>query len=166
VAGERDLGRDPVRAAVPGLNGRAARLRSPLLLALWVLLGFEALGGFVIFTARLVAGTSPGEAAHVAAGIALTLCYAVYQWQHWRRVSPFRARVDYGLGLIAALAMALVNLSGLWLGLCWWRGRALPLAARYPVALSGVHNVASMVVLSFVVAHLGAVLQRDRRLIG
>ncbi|MBI1797194.1 MAG: hypothetical protein HYR74_09095 [Candidatus Eisenbacteria bacterium] len=142
---------------------RARRLRSPLLIALWALLAFEALGGLVLFTARLVAGASPGEGLHVAGGLALTVCYAVYQWQHWRRVRPFRARLDHGLGLIAALAMALVNLSGMWLGLDWWRGRALPPAARYPTALSGVHNVASMVVLSFVLAHLGAVLQRDRR---
>jgi hypothetical protein len=30
------------------------------------------------------------------------------------------------------------------------------------VALSAVHNVASMVVLSFVLAHLGAVVSRGR----
>jgi hypothetical protein len=120
----------------------------------------------VLFTARLVAGTTPGEAAHVIVGIVLTVAYAVYQWQHWRRVRPFRARLDYGIGLIAAIAMALTNLTGLALGVCWWQGRTASAADRYPALLSGAHNVASMVVLSFVLAHLGAVLQRDRRALG
>ena len=158
-------------AASPGPNGlkgleaRARRLRSPLLLALWALLAFEALGGFVLFTARLVSGASPGEAAHVAGGVALTALYAVYQFQHWRRVSPFRPQLHYGLGLIAAIFMALVNLSGLWLATFWWRERiAAPGTApvRYPALLSGAHNVTSMVVLTFVLAHLGAVLFRSR----
>ncbi len=144
---------------------RARRLRSPLLLSLWVLLGFEALGGLTIFTARLVAGASPGEAAHVIAGVALTAVYALYQFQHWRRVSPFRAQLHYGLGLIAAIFMALVNLSGLWLAAFWWRERIVApggTAVRYPPLLSAAHNVASMVVLTFVLAHLGAVLFRSR----
>jgi hypothetical protein len=144
---------------------RARRLRSPLLIGLWALLAFEALGGLVLFTARLVAGAAPGEAAHVAGGVALTAVYAVYQFQHWRRVSPFRSQLHYGLGLIAAIFMALVNLSGLWLGVFWWRDRiGAPTAApvRYPALLSAAHNVASMVVLTFVLAHLGAVLFRSR----
>jgi hypothetical protein len=144
---------------------RARRLRAPLLIALWALLAFEAAGGLVLFTARLVAGASPGEAAHVAGGLVLTVIYAVYQFQHWRRVSPFRSQLHYGLGLIAAVFMALVNLSGLWLATAWWRDRiAAPTTApvRYPALLSAAHNVASMVVLTFVLAHLGAVLFRSR----
>jgi hypothetical protein len=61
--------------------------------------------------------------------------------------------------------MALVNLTGLALAACWWQDRVhAPTAdpVRYPVALSAVHNVASMVVLSFVLAHLGAVVSRGR----
>jgi hypothetical protein len=146
-------------------EARARRLRSPLLVALWALLAFEAAGGLVLFTARLVAGASPGEAAHVAGGVALTAIYAIYQFQHWRRVSPFRPQVHYGLGLIAAIFMALVNLSGLWLAAFWWRARIGAAGAapvRYPALLSAAHNVASMVVLTFVLAHLGAVLFRSR----
>lgn len=144
---------------------RARRLRSPLLVALWVLLAFEAAGGLVLFTARLVAGASPGEAVHVAGGVALTAIYAVYQFRHWRRVRPFRPQLHYGLGLIAAIFMALVNLSGLWLATFWWRDRFVApggAAVRYPALLSAAHNVASMVVLTFVLAHLGAVLFRSR----
>jgi hypothetical protein len=59
-------------------DDRARRLRAPLLLAPWALLAFEALGGLVIFVARLVAGSTPGETLHVAAGIALTALYAAY----------------------------------------------------------------------------------------
>ena len=142
------------------------RWRAPLLLALWALLAFEALGGLVMFVARLVAGTTPGETLHVAGGIALTALYAHYQWQHWRRVRPFRPLLHYTLGLIAALAMALANLTGLWLAAHWWQDRYLvPLATpvRYPPLLSGIHNVLSMVVLTFAGAHLGAVLLRDRK---
>ena len=69
-------------------DARARRLRAPLLLALWVLLALEALGGLVIFVARLVWGATPGEALHVAVGLLLTAVYAVYQWRHWRRAHP------------------------------------------------------------------------------
>lgn len=144
-----------------------ARLRAPLLLTLWALLAFETLGGLVIFVARLVAGSTPGETLHVAAGVALTALYARYQWQHWLRVRPIRPQLHYALGLIAALAMALANLTGLWLAAHWWQDRYLvPIAAavRYPPLLSGIHNVLSMVVLTFAAAHLGAVLFRDRSL--
>ena len=151
-----------VTHAVESARGR--RLRAPLLLALWVLLAFEAAGGLVIFVARLASGALPGEALHVVVGTALTATYALYQWRHWRRVRPFRAQLHYALGLIAALFLALCNVTGLWLAAHWWLDRIVaPTAAvRYPALLSGVHNVASMVVLTFVGAHLGAVLFRDR----
>ena len=143
---------------------RAARLRAPLLVALWVLLAFEAAGGLVIFFSRLAAGSTPGEALHVMAGLALTLVYAAYQWAHWARVAPWRPRLDHALGLIAALALALTQLSGLWLGAVWWNSRLGGTGiAPYPAWLSGAHNVMSMFVLTFVLAHLGAVLQRDAR---
>jgi hypothetical protein len=141
---------------------RARRLRSPLLLVLWALLAFEALGGLVIFTARLISGTAPGETLHVVLGIGLTATYALYQWRHWARVRPFRARLDYALGLIAAVFMSLANLSGLWLAVYGWQERAEPAGVRYPALLSAVHNVCSMVLIAFVVSHLGAVLLRGR----
>ena len=145
------------------LTGRARRLRAPLLVALWALLAFEAVGGLVIFFARLATGTLPGEAAHVFAGIALTAAYAAYQWRHWSRVAPFRARLDHALGLIAALAMALTLLTGLALAWPRWLARGGGAAATYAPLLSGAHNVMSMFVLTFAGAHLGAVLQREAR---
>lgn len=126
-----------------------------------MLLALEALGGLVIFVARLLDGTLPGETLHVIAGLALTVVYAVYQWTHWRRVAPFRARPDYALGLLAALSMALVGLTGLVLAAGWWRGRGAG-PVDYPPFLSAIHNIGSMVVLTFAGAHLGAVLRRDR----
>jgi len=130
-----------------------------------VLLAFEAAGGIVIFVARLAVGSTPGETLHVAVGLALTIVYAVYQWRHW-----LRARLQRGLhflmGILAASSMALTNLTGLWLGVFWWRDRVVghAAAADYPVALSAVHNIGGMLVLTFVGAHLAAVLMRDRRL--
>lgn len=150
------------RAAQP----RAARLRAPLLVALGALLAFETIGGLIIFWARLLEGATPGEALHIAAGIALTALYAGYQWRHWRRVRPFQPRLDYSLGLIAAASMALVNLTGLWLAWFWWQDRvASPGTAPvvYPALLSAAHNITSMLVVTFVGAHLGAVLMRERR---
>ena len=149
----------------PAESLRVDRLRAPLLLAVWGLLAFEAVGGLVLFVARLVAGTTPGEAAHVVAGLALTALYAAYQWRHWVRVRPYRPRLHYTLGLIAGVFMALANLSGIWLGATWWQdrfGSPSGVEVRYPPVLSGFHNVASMVVLTFVGAHLGAVLLHDR----
>lgn len=146
---------------------RARRLRAPLLLALWTLLAVETIGGLVIFAARLVRGTTPGEALHVVAGVLLTAVYALYQWGHWRRVRPARPQLHYALGVIAAASMALTNLSGLWLAVFWWQERVVAAggaAVRYPATLSAIHNVASMVVLTFVAAHVGAVLFRDRDL--
>jgi hypothetical protein len=146
-------------------EAQARRLRAPLLIALWALLAFEALGGLVIFVARLVSGTTPGEALHVVAGVLLTAVYAAYQWAHWRRVRPVRPQLHCALGIIAASSMALTNLTGLWLAVFWWQERILAAgggAVRYPVALSAIHNVASMVVLTFVAAHVGAVLSRNR----
>ncbi len=146
------------------LTPRARRLRAPLVLALAALLALEAGGGLVIFFARLVTGRTPGEALHVGGGVVATLAYALYQWGHWRRVAPFRPRLDYTIGLIAALAMAATQLTGLWLGWEWWRVRvAGPAAVPYTPLLSAAHNVTTMFTLTFVLAHLGAVLQRDAR---
>ena len=152
--------RDPAAVALE----RARRLRAPLLLALWALLAFEGLGGLVIFFARVAFGSLPGEALHVLGGVALTLAYAAYQWRHWTRVRPFRPRMHFALGLIAALSMALTNLSGLALGWMWWQHR-LDGAGRvpYPPLLSALHDIGSMMAASFILAHLGAVLARDRR---
>lgn len=141
---------------------RAQRLRAPVLVTLAVLLAVEALGGFVIFVARLVNGSAPGTALHTLAGVALTAVYAAYQWPHWRRVRPVRARLDYALGLIAAASMILTQATGLALGALWWRALSAPASAVYPPLLSAVHNIGSMVVLTFAGAHLGAVLLRDR----
>lgn len=143
-----------------------ARLRSPLLLALAVLLAIEAVGGLVLFFARLAFGRLPGESLHVIAGALLCVVYAAYQWSHWTRVRPFRGRLDHALGLIAAIFMAATNVTGLALGLAWWRARdsvANSRAAAYDPPLSAAHNLGSMVVLTFVAAHVGAVLLRDRR---
>lgn len=143
---------------------RARRFRAPLLLALWALLALEGLGGLVIFFARVAFGSLPGEALHVLGGVAITLVYAAYQWRHWTRVRPFRPRMHFALGLIAALSMALTNLSGLALGWMWWQHRLDgPGRAPYPPALSALHDIGSMMALSFILAHLGAVLARDRR---
>lgn len=149
--------------ARPPLSTRGERLRAPLLLALWSLLGVEAIGGLVIFVARLSLGTTPGEALHVFAGLALTLVYAIYQWGHWTRVRPARARLDYVLGILAALFMTATNATGLVLGWIWWTARrGGPVA--YPSLLSACHNIGSMLVLTFVAAHFGAVLMRLRTL--
>lgn len=172
MADQHRVGRGDLPAEVRGLTvgpagagARARRLRAPLLLALWALLAFEAAGGLVIFVARLGTGATPGETLHVVAGIALTAVYAVYQARHWSRVAPFRARVDYALGLIAALAMATTNLTGLALGVCWWRDRLVGTLADvdYPPLLSAAHNILSMLVLTFAGGHLAAVLLRERR---
>ena len=143
-------------------QARNRRLRSPLLLLVGLLLAFEAVGGLWIFTARLLWGTTPGEALHVGAGLALTLAYAIYQWTHWRRVRPYRARLDYTIGLLAALAMSGTNLTGLALGWAWWNDRAVS-ATHYATWWSAAHNIGSMLVLTFFAAHLGAVLVRDAR---
>lgn len=152
--------------ALPDADARARRMRAPLIMTVWVLLGFESVGGLVIFVARLAAGRSPGETLHVVGGLLLLLAYAIYQWRHWVRVEPVRARLDYGLGLLAAGAMILVNVTGLLLGLAWWRDRiAVPVAGEvtYTPLLSGIHNIACMLVLTFAAGHLGAVLFRDQR---
>lgn len=143
---------------------RAGRLRSPLLIALWILLAFEAASGLVLFAVFLIAGRRPGETVHVALGVPLAAVYAVYQWRHWRRVTPFRGRPDHVLGLVAAAVMSVTLASGLALGAQWWMAR---ISARgtgevpYAVALSSVHNIGSMLVMAFVGAHLVAVLSRD-----
>lgn len=143
---------------------RDRRLRAPLLMTLWTLLVVEAAGGLVIFVARLVAGITPGETLHVVAGAALTLVYAVYQWGHWRRVAPWRSRLDHALGLIAALSMALTLATGYALAWPWWELRVVagrPDAVPYPALVSAAHNLMSMLVLTFVGAHVAAVLMRD-----
>jgi hypothetical protein len=143
---------------------RAARLRAPLLVALSALLAIEGVGGIVIFFARLAAGRTPGESLHVIAGVLLTVAYAVYQWQHWSRVAPWRSRMDYALGLIAALSMASALGTGLWLAWPWWQTRIVagsPYPVPYPTTVSAAHNIMSMLVLTFVGAHLAAVLLRD-----
>lgn len=141
---------------------RAGRLRAPVLVALWWLLGIEAVGGLVLFAARLATGRSPGETLHVIAGLVLLGVSTAYVWGHWRRVRPFRARLDYALGLMAFTAFTLTHVTGLVLGVVWWRARAGGPEA-YPAWVSAAHNIFSMLVLTFIGAHLGAVLLRDHR---
>ena len=145
---------------------RARRLRAPLLVTLWVLLGIEAAGGLVLFFMRLATGGMPGESLHVAAGAALTLVYAVYQWQHWTRVSPWRGRLDYVLGLIGAISMGVTLATGFVLASPWWATRVVARsedAVAYSSTVSAAHNIMSMLVLTFVASHLAAVLLRDKR---
>ena len=141
-------------------------MRAPLLVLLWVLLAFEALGGLLIFLMRLADGRTPGEWLHVAVGAVFTLVYVGYQIPHLVRVSPWRSRLDYALGLIAALAMLVTLTTGLWLAAQWWPVRITagsPAPIAYAPTLSAVHNIMSMLVLTFVGAHLAAVLMRDAR---
>ena len=155
----------PFAAPSSGTRQRRVRLRAPLLVLLWWLLGIEALGGLLIFFMRLAAGSLPGETIHVTVGAGLTLVYAVYQWQHWGRVSPWRGRLDHALGLIGAIAMGLALLTGYVLAWPWWRARVIARAhepVAYPAFASGVHNIMSMLVLTFVLSHVAAVLLRDR----
>ena len=155
----------PAGNIVPFEAPRARRLRAPLLVLLWWLLGIEALGGLTIFFMRLAAGSLPGETLHVLVGAGLTLVYVVYQWQHWFRVSPWRGRLDYALGLIGAIAMGLTLLTGYVLAWPWWRVRVIARsheAVAYTPFVSGAHNIMSMLVLTFVLSHLAAVLLRDR----
>ena len=144
---------------------RARRLRAPLLVVVWALLGVEAAGGLLLFFMRLAAGRMPGESLHVVAGAGLTLAYAIYQWQHWARVSPWRGRLDYALGLIGAISMGATLATGYWLAWPWWQLRVVERVAGavpYSPAASSVHNIMSMLVLTFVASHLAAVLLRDR----
>ena len=146
------------------LSPRTRRIVAPLVLLLWVLLAFEALGGLWIFFIRLAYnGRTPGVLLHWWAGWALTLVYAIYQWQHWFRVAPFRARLDYVMGLIAALSLSLTQASGIILGLPWWQAHQ-PSQFPFTPLWSGAHNVLSMLTLTFVGAHLGAVLFRDSQM--
>jgi hypothetical protein len=129
------------------------------------LLALEAGGGLVIFIARLISGSAPGETLHVAGGLALTAVYAAYQWRHWARVAPFRARLDYSIGALAAVFMVLTNATGLALAIMGWRSRGGPAPGAepvYPPWLSASHNIGSMLVLTFAGAHVGSVLLRDR----
>ena len=77
---------------------------------------------------------------------------------------PIAPRADYALGLIASLAMALTNGTGLVLGWIWWRALRSGVEPAYPVLLAAFHTLGTMLVLTFVAAHLAAVLQRDRDL--
>jgi hypothetical protein len=141
-------------------------MRAPLLVLLWWLLTFEAVGGLVIFFMRLANGSTPGEALHVAVGALLTLVYVAYQIPHFQRVAPWRSRLDYALGLIAALSMFAALGTGVVLAAQWWPVRvtaASGAAIAYTPWMSAAHNIMSMLVLTFVGAHLAAVLMRDAR---
>gem|GEM_PF-2647694 len=149
----------------PTSSGRRERLRSPLLLALAALLTVESIGGMVLFTARLISGRATGETIHILAGTALAGIYAVYQVRHWARVRSLRWRLDHGLGWIAAVVMVLTLGSGLILALDWWDvkvGASKAVEVIYPPSWSAVHNVGSLLVLTFLGAHVCAVLFRDR----
>jgi hypothetical protein len=152
-------------AAPPSAEpARERRLRSPLLVSLWVLLGFEGAGGLVIFVMRLVSGETPGETLHVGAGALLAPVYVLYQWRHWKRVRPWRNRLDHALGLISAASMAGALGTGLALALPWWELRVVERSEAtvpYPPLLSAAHNIMSLLVLTFAAAHVAAVLLRD-----
>jgi hypothetical protein len=139
-------------------------MRAPVLVLLWWLLGFEAAGGLLIFFMRLASGQTPGEMLHVVVGAMFTIVYIAYQWPHWTRVRPWRSRLDYALGLIAACSMIATLATGYALAWPWWqlRMQALsPAPVSYSTVVSAAHNIMSMLVLTFVGAHLAAVLLRD-----
>jgi cytochrome b561 len=72
--------------------------------------------------------------------------------------------MDYALGLIAALSMGLTLGTGIALTLPWWELRIAQKSADpvvYSTVVSAAHNIMSMLVLTFVGAHLAAVLMRD-----
>ena len=148
------------RASAAQRSTRAERLRAPLLLAFAAFLTIEAAGGLVIFCARLAFGTTPGAALHVALGIALTGLYAAYQWGHWFRVAPWRSRLDYLLGLLASASLALTQATGFVLAVAWWNGVRRGAPPEYAPQWSALHNIGSMLVLTFTLSHLGAVLRR------
>ena len=154
------------RKAAPNSSrrtSRAERLRSPLLIALWTLFAIEALTGIIVFFARLAVGRAPTVSLHWYAGFAFTLVYAIYQIQHWNRVQPLRARLDHVLGVVATSSLIATQVSGYWVGWEWFtRGRPMGYTA-FPSALSATHNVMSMLAMTFVGAHLGAVLLRESR---
>lgn len=155
----------PARNILPFAVPRSRRLRAPLLVLLWWLLGVEAAGGLLISFMRLAAGTMPGVTVHVIAGAGLTLVYAIYQVQHWGRVAPWRGRLDYALGLIGSIAMGITLATGYVLAWPWWLLRVVRRsggAVAYPSLASAAHTIMSMLVLTFVLAHLMAVLLRDR----
>jgi hypothetical protein len=119
----------------------------------------------ILFAARLIAGRAPGETIHIFGGAALAGIYVVYQARHWRRVNALRWRLDHTLGLIAAVFMVVTLGSGLILALSWWDARKVASDTSeviYSASWSAVHNVASLLVLTFLGAHVCAVLFRDR----
>lgn len=142
------------------MSDRAARLRSPLLLALAALLAVESAGGLVIFCTRVLSGRAWGETVHVVAGAMMAAVYAAYQWRHLGRVRPLHLSLDYLMGFFAALFLVATLATGFALTVPWWRARGGP--AAYAPSLSAAHNIGSMLVLTFVGAHLAAVLMRDR----
>lgn len=130
-----------------------------------MLLAVEALGGLILFAARLMAGRAPGETIHIFTGAAFAGIYVVYQARHWSRVRSLRWRLDHGLGLIAAVFMVVTLGSGLILALFWWDAKKVASEIGeviYPPTWSAVHNVGSLLVLTFLGAHVCAVLFRDR----
>ena len=140
-------------------------MRSPVLVVLAALFAIEAVTGLILFAARLISGRAPGESIHIAAGAAVVGVYAVYQARHWARVRSLRWRLDHGLGLLAAVFMVLTLASGAVLALSWWDTQAEPDTAAkvaYSPLWSALHNVASLLILTFLGAHLCAVLFRDR----
>jgi len=58
--------------------------------------------------------------------------------------------------------MSLTNATGIVLAWIWWQARRTGADPHYPVALSALHTLGTMMVLTFSGAHLAAVLQRDR----
>jgi hypothetical protein len=134
-------------------------------LALAVLFVIEAAGGLVLFAARLISGRAPGETLHIVAGALLAGIYAVYQVRHWARVRSLRWRLDHTLGLIAAGFMLVTLGSGLLLAGSWWEAKVGMSGGGevvYAPSWSAVHNVGSLLVLTFLGAHVAAVLFRDR----
>jgi hypothetical protein len=68
------------------------------------------------------------------------------------------------MGLIAALSMGATLATGFALAWPWWQARIVArsiAAVPYPTAVSAAHNIMSMLVLTFLGAHLAAVLLRD-----
>ena len=142
---------------------RTRRLTAPLVLALGALLLVETIGGLWIFVARVLEpGHLPGLSLHWWAGWALSAVYVVYLVRHVARVAPLRPRLDYALGMLAAATLTLVQVTGSVVGWSWWR-QGQPRDHVFTPWLSGAHDMLSMMTLSFVAAHLGAVLLRDAR---
>lgn len=126
------------------------RWRAPLLrLVLGCFVFVAGTGFYLFFLGRYLPGSRPVGQSHWILGLLTLFPYAIYQLNHYRRVTNFSTTTHFKLGVAAALSYLIITISGI----------PIILMPEVPGLVNLAHIMAGFAFLIFMASHLTLVWQ-------